>query len=38
MLEGYTYDEPWPAEVRNLRLSYSNERGHDLEVLRLLKH
>jgi hypothetical protein len=38
MLEGYTYDEPWPAEVRNLRLSYSNERGHDLEMLRSLKH
>jgi hypothetical protein len=38
MLKGYTYDEPWPAEVRNMRLSYSNERGHDLEMLRSLKH
>jgi hypothetical protein len=26
MLEGYTYDEPWPDEVRGLVLTYS--KGH----------
>src|SRR5271168_1901150 len=25
MLEGYTYDEPWPDEVRGLVLRYSTE-------------
>jgi hypothetical protein len=25
MLEGYTYEEPWPQEVRNLKLSYQRE-------------
>jgi len=27
MLEGYTYDEPWPNEVHGLELSYSSQRG-----------
>jgi hypothetical protein len=26
MLEGYTYDEPWPDEVRGLVLTYSTGR------------
>jgi hypothetical protein len=38
MLEGYTYDEPWPDEVRGLRLSYDHDRSNDLSVLRRLKH
>lgn len=25
MLEGYTYEEPWPQEVRNLKLTYQRE-------------
>ena len=32
MLEGYTYDEPWPDEVRNLTLSYSDE-SRDLDAI-----
>jgi hypothetical protein len=24
-LEGYTYEEPWPPEVRNLKLTYQRE-------------
>ena len=24
-LEGYTYEEPWPQEVRNLKLTYQRE-------------
>ena len=27
MLEGYTYDDPWPDEVRGLALTYTND-GH----------
>ncbi len=25
MLEGYSYEEPWPREVRNVKLSYQRE-------------
>ena len=25
MLEGYSYEEPWPADVRDFKLTYRNE-------------
>jgi len=31
MLEGYTYDEPWPDEVRGLVLTYSTKQGRKLD-------
>ena len=31
MLEGYTYDEPWPDEVRGLALTYSTGQVRKLE-------
>ena len=31
MLEGYTYDEPWPDEVRGLVLMYSAKHGRKLD-------
>jgi hypothetical protein len=31
MLEGYTYDEPWPDEVRGLVLTYSSREGRKLD-------
>jgi hypothetical protein len=30
MLEGYTYDEPWPEDVRGLVLSYASKEGRSL--------
>lgn len=30
MLEGYTYDEPWPEEIRGLVLTYASEGGRKL--------
>lgn len=33
MLEGYTYDEPWPREIKNFQLSYINGK-RDLYSLR----
>lgn len=27
LLEGYTYDEPWPDDVRGLALTYSSKEG-----------
>jgi hypothetical protein len=24
MLEGYTYDEPWPEQIRDVKLTYAN--------------
>jgi hypothetical protein len=38
MLEGFTYEEPWPTDVREFRLEYVNGRKHDLEALERLKH
>jgi hypothetical protein len=32
MLEGYTYDDPWPDEVRGLILTYSSKQGRKLEL------
>jgi hypothetical protein len=34
MLEGYTYDEPWPNEVQGLVLAYSEGQGRDLDNVR----
>jgi len=31
MLEGYTYDEPWPDDVRGLVLTYSSKEGRKLD-------
>ena len=31
MLEGYTYDEPWPDDVRGLVLTYSSKQGRKLD-------
>ena len=30
MLEGYTYDEPWPEDIRCLVLTYASEGGRRL--------
>lgn len=37
-LEGYTYDEPWPKEVRGLMLSYSGGKARDLTQVRRILH
>jgi hypothetical protein len=31
MLEGYTYDEPWPDDVRGLVLTYPSKEGRKLD-------
>jgi len=31
VLEGYTYDEPWPDDVRGLVLTYSSKEGRKLD-------
>ncbi len=31
MLEGYTYDEPWPDEIRGLVLTYSTGQARKLD-------
>jgi hypothetical protein len=31
MLEGYTYDDPWPDEVRGLVLTYSSNQSRKLD-------
>jgi hypothetical protein len=33
MLEGYTYDEPWPNELRGLVLKYAEQQGRKLNFL-----
>ena len=33
MLEGYTYDEPWPDEPRGLILTYSTDQARDWDAL-----
>ena len=33
-LEGYSYDEPWPRQVRGFRLSYAGGADRDLAILR----
>jgi hypothetical protein len=34
MLEGYTYDEPWPDEVQGLVLSYLEGKDRNLDIVR----
>jgi hypothetical protein len=34
MLEGYTYDEPWPQEIGKFELSYTGGKTRDLAALR----
>ena len=34
MLEGYTYDEPWPDEFRGLVLGFSTGQARDLDQVR----
>ena len=34
MLEGYTFDEPWPLEVDGLVLAYSSGKNRDLDNVR----
>jgi hypothetical protein len=36
MLEGYTYDEPWPARIDSLSLAYSGGENRDWDLLRKL--
>jgi hypothetical protein len=31
MLEGYTYDEPWPDDIRGLVLTYASKEGRKLD-------
>ncbi len=33
MLEGYTYDEPWPNQIEGLTLSFTGERDRDLDKI-----
>lgn len=33
LLEGYTYDEPWPATVDGFRLAYHDEARSELDQL-----
>jgi hypothetical protein len=35
-LEGYTYDEPWPTEIRELKLTYSEGSSRDMYTLKKL--
>jgi hypothetical protein len=34
MLEGYTYDEPWPAEIRSFTLTYQSEPRDFAQLVR----
>jgi hypothetical protein len=34
MLEGYTYDDPWPLEVEGLVLTYSGDQSRDIDKVR----
>ena len=34
MLEGYTFDEPWPDEIQGLTLTYSGGQGRNIDELR----
>jgi hypothetical protein len=38
MLEGYTYDEPWPKEISAFELTYRSGDQRDLEALRKILH
>jgi hypothetical protein len=34
MLEGYTYDDPWPETISGYKLSYINDKPRDWAALR----
>lgn len=34
MLEGYSYEEPWPAIITNYKLSYMTQGARDMMALR----
>ena len=34
MLEGYTYDEPWPPSIKSYTLNYMNDKRDLPEILR----
>ena len=34
MLEGYTYDEPWPVNLDDLKLVYSSGEQRDMDKVR----
>jgi hypothetical protein len=38
MLEGFTYDEPWPLEISDLRLTYSSGDTRDWNRLKKALH
>jgi hypothetical protein len=38
VLEGYTYDEPWPSETERFKLRYDRGEMRDLEKIRALLH
>jgi hypothetical protein len=38
LLEGYTYDEPWPQEITGFELSYDRGEARDLDELGTLLH
>ena len=38
MLEGYSYDEPWPQEISEFKLSYMSGHQRDTEALRKILH
>ncbi len=37
MLEGFTYDEPWPDRLQDVKLEYWGNRKNDLDALARLK-
>jgi len=38
LLEGFTYDEPWPGEITGLKLAYSGGANRDMEEVRRELH
>src|SRR5262245_43075973 len=38
MLEGYSFDEPWPPNIADFELSYTPGPARDLEKLRQVLH
>jgi hypothetical protein len=38
MLEGYSYDEPWPQETSEFKLSYTSGQQRNTEALHKLLH
>jgi hypothetical protein len=38
MLEGYSYDEPWPQETSEFELSYTSGHQRDTEALHKILH